>query len=103
MTRERKVWTPEEDAVLLRCVNESPENYAQAFRKCSQELENRTFTQCQAHWYNGLSQKQGISIMSVGRRKAVNNRKVVRQGCPVQPTTHRVSTWRKILTLLGIK
>lgn len=100
--RERPLrWTPDEDEVLLKNIESSPHNISAACRKTEAEI-GRGADACRARFcYLRSKNPSNPLFFTVGRRKAVPNRKVVRRGCPVQPKPVRVSLWKQILEFFG--
>lgn len=105
MTRRERVlkWTPDEDETLLRNIEKNPHNIMAACRKTEAEI-GRGANACRARFcYIRSKNPNNPLFFTVGRKKAVTNRKVVRRGCPVQPKPVRVSLWKQILSFFGFK
>lgn len=103
MTRQDnkyKRWTQEEDNVLIECVNQCPGNNAKAFRMCEEKLERRDFRACQNRWYKVLNKNQHVNNMAISGNHAIATRRVVREGCPVEPVKLKRGWWSKIHAFL---
>lgn len=91
-----KRWTPQEDAILISCINQCPGNNAKAFRMAEEQLEGRDFKSCGNRWYKVLSKNPHVNNMAISGNHAIATRRVVREGCPVEPVPIKESKWRKI-------
>lgn len=101
MTRRRHLrWTPDEDEVLLRHIEKNPHNIMAACRAADVEL-GRGANACKTR-FNYLRDKQPQPwFVTVGRKKAVPNRKVVKMGCPITPKPVKKSIWKTIISFFG--
>lgn len=97
MTRQRKLrWTKDEDETLFKCIEKSPHNIMAGCRQAS-VLIGRNADSCKAR-FNYLRDKNPDNpfFITVGRKRAFPNRKVVKRGCPVKPQPVKKTIWQQI-------
>lgn len=95
-----KKWTENEDKVILRFVKESPENLSEAFKKASENLDNRTPASCSYRWYSHISRdanKASTCFVTLSKTKYGRNRKNCKDPYPIHTTN---SLWTKIKKFL---
>lgn len=88
----RRTYTPEEDAIIINCVKESPDNISRALRQASQSI-GRTYKAVSKHYYKYLTEPNHNNI----------NRKITREGqfaTKQNPTPKPLSKWRRILNII---
>lgn len=76
----RRTYTPEEDAIIINCVKESPGNISRALRQASQSI-GRTYQAVSQHYY---------------RKMTGEGQFATRQN----PTPKPLSKWRRILNII---
>ena len=92
--RHCKIWTPQEDARLLRQVETFPHNLSRCFIIVAEEI-GRTPSAVQAHWYSSLSKKtEEIAFFTASRHHVAKNRK---NGMGV---TTSLSIWRRLYNII---
>lgn len=80
----RRTYTPEEDAIIINCVKESPDNISRALRQASQSI-GRTYKAVSQHYYKYLTEpnhnnRTNACFMTVGKEQVNVNRKITREG-----------------------
>lgn len=95
MPRRIRVWTEDEDRVLLSQVKANPQNLSLAFQLTSEEI-NRTKGAISNRWYTVLSKrenKDNTCFMTISKEMYGRNRKNLKEPIPAP----EVSRWRRIL------
>ena len=101
-TKALKRWSPEEDTRLVKIVSEHSGNLHEAFRLFMQEFPERTFTATSLRWYSVLRKREDINtcFITIDRKHRHPNSKNITKSAS---NKMKVSIWKKILNLLGIK
>lgn len=101
MARRKLRWTPDEDATLLKHIERNPHNIMAACRAADAEI-GRGPNACKTR-FNYLRDKNPDNpfFLTIGRKRAIPNRKVVKKGCPVAPKPVRKSIWNQIIAFFG--
>lgn len=93
----------EEKALILQVGHNYPQNLSKGFRKLAAKFD-RTPAQISAEYYY-LKKKElakgNYSFVLASKKVAVLDRKVVREGCPIEPKKNTAPLRRRILKLLG--
>lgn len=92
----RRTYTPEENAIILNCVKESPDNISRALRQASQSI-GRTYKAVSQHYYKYLTEpnhnnRTNACFMTVGREGQFATKQ--------NPTPKPLSKWRRILNII---
>lgn len=103
----RRTYTPEEDAIIINCVKESPDNISRALRQASQSI-GRTYKAVSQHYYKYLTEpnhnnRTNACFMTVGKEQVNVNRKITREGqfaTKQNPTPKPLSKWRRKLNII---
>lgn len=104
----RKLWTKQEDKVLIKYINDESLNLAEAFRKASRKL-GRSVLAVQYRWYGVLNNPKnkgyiGSScFVTVCRKRAIVNRKIATSKSNCTPIKMETSWWRRLLSVMRIK
>jgi hypothetical protein len=92
-----KLWTNEEDKVIISQVKMYPENLRRAFIESSEKLK-RTEAACANRWYAHISKqpnRENTCFVSISRKSYGRNRKNM---CTV--IDKKQSFWTKVISLL---
>lgn len=104
MTIKRR-FTKEEDSLILSTVAENPHNLSKCFREIAIKI-NRGPKSIANRWYHYLSKKDSNDktntvFITVGKKKAFLNRKIVPEGMPEESYKVRKSLWEKLKNLFS--
>lgn len=91
----RRIWTNEEEQVLIDLVRNNPNNLSRAFSEASNKL-NRTKHAIEMHWYT-KTRHRGPVFMTIGSKATVNSKNGNTQGKRVSLTI-----WQRIKKLLNL-
>lgn len=91
----RRIWTNEEEQVLIDLVRNHSNNLSRAFSEASDRL-NRSKHAIEQHWYI-KTRHRGPVFMTIGSRTTVNSKNGNTQGKRVSLTI-----WQRIKRLLNI-
>lgn len=87
----RKIWTSDEEQVIINQVRENPNNLNTAFLKASEELD-RSISSIQFRWYNHI-RKNNVIFMTINDSNNGYNKK----------EKQNMSLWKKFLTWIKLK
>lgn len=104
---KRRTYTPEEDAIIINCVKESPDNISGALRQASQSI-GRTYRAVSQHYYKYLAgpnhnSRTNACFRTVGKEQVNVNGKMTGEGqfaTRQNPTPEPLSKWRRILNII---
>ena len=101
----RKIlFTPEEDAIIIRFVKEYPTNLQEAFKKAYTQLPNRTLKTIQNRYYRALRKDPKINALTCGSKAGFtqNVKNVMRDkegNLPDQALKHYMVIMKELLEL----
>lgn len=91
----RKIWTNEEEQVLIDLVRSNSTNLSKAFNEASDRL-NRSKHAVEMHWYT-KTRYRGPVFMTIGSKVNINLKNGDKQGKKVSLTI-----WQRIKKLLNL-
>lgn len=95
-----KIWTNDEEQVVISKVGNNPGNLQKAFKEASIEL-SRTPEAISMKWYKGGLREKSAKVFITCSSKTVNvNRKIVSDKTSDNTVNIRKSKWRRIINIL---